>query len=365
MKQKENYNGFKKVLKFIANVVSWTILVFLLLIAAFLAYYFIANKIYATKGKKYEPSVGLYTIVSPSMTPNLNVYDVILDVKVKKPEDIKVGDIITFISTSSISKGLTITHRVVAIVETEKGLEYKTQGDNNLTPDTTTVPFQNILGKVIIKIPQLGRIQYFLSSSSGWLIIVVIPAALIIISDIVKIIRLSKTKKKVNKALETEELKQEKIAEEKEQIKNKLKERYADNFNEPNIEVKPEDEFDIEKKLEEKEKRIAKYSNLEENIINYSKPQKEIEETEIDDYIRNIMNEDEEEFATDENFENQELKQDKGLQRYNRKYRRELNEQNSNQLEQDKSDLEMMLNESLPNKSKFELPKLRDDNKED
>lgn len=226
MKPKENYNGFKKKFKFIANIISWTILVVLLLIAAFLAYYFIATKMYASKGKKFEPAVGLYTIVSPSMTPNLNVYDVIVDTKVKKPEDIKVGDIITFVSRSTISKGLTITHRVVAIVETEEGLEYKTQGDNNLSPDSTTVPFKNVLGKVLIKIPQLGRIQSFLSSSSGWLLIVVIPALIIIISDVVKIFRLSKAKKKVGEALTTEEANITKEEEKKEEIKEKLKKRY-------------------------------------------------------------------------------------------------------------------------------------------
>lgn len=229
MKQKDNYNGFKKTIRLITNIISWTVLVVLLIIAAFLAYYFIANKLYEAKGEKFEPAVGLYTIVSPSMTPNLNVYDVILDTKVKKPEDIKVGDIITFVSTSSISKGLTITHRVVAIVETENGLEYKTQGDNNLTPDSTTVQFKNVLGKVAFRIPQLGRAQSFLSSSYGWLIIVVIPALLIIISDIVKIFRLNGAKKKVSNALTSETEQEKREEEQKEEIKEKLKKRYQKN----------------------------------------------------------------------------------------------------------------------------------------
>lgn len=226
MNQKESYNGIKKIVKTIASVISWVVLVILLFLAAFLAYYFLANKLYASKGEKYEPKIGLYTIVSPSMTPNLKVYDVIVDVKVKKPEDIKVGDIITFISTSSISKGLTITHRVVAITETENGLEYKTQGDNNLSPDSTTVQFKNVLGKVLFKVPQLGRLQSFLSSSYGWLIIVVIPALLIILSDILKIFRLTGAKKKVNEALTTEVKKEEKEKEKKKEIEEKLKKRY-------------------------------------------------------------------------------------------------------------------------------------------
>lgn len=226
MKQNENYN-FKSTAKFIANVVSWTVLALLVMIAVFLLYYFVANKIAEKRGEKFAPTIGLYTIVSPSMTPNLNVYDVILDVKVKKPTDIKVGDIITFVSTSAISKGYTVTHRVIALVETENGIEYKTQGDNNMSPDATTVQFKNVLGKVILKIPQLGRIQYFLSSSYGWLIIVVIPAIIIIMSDIYKILKLSNAQKKVTYALQTEENKMEQERERKEEIHRNLKKRYS------------------------------------------------------------------------------------------------------------------------------------------
>lgn len=226
MKQKENYNGFRKTVKFIANIISWTILTILVIIAAFLLYYFVANKIYASKGENFSPAIGLYTIVSPSMEPNLKVYDVIVDKKVKDPSEIKVGDIITFISTSTISRGLTITHRVIALVETENGIEYKTQGDNNMSPDSTTVQFKNVLGKVVVKIPQLGRIQQFLSTSSGWLLVVVIPAVIIILNDILKIIKLTGAKKKVSDSIQTEEKKIRKEEEKKQEIKKELQKRY-------------------------------------------------------------------------------------------------------------------------------------------
>lgn len=279
MKQKESYNGIKKVLKIIANIISWTVLVILLLLAAFLVYYFVSNKLYASKGAEYEPAFGLYTIVSPSMTPNLNVYDVIVDTKVNSPEDIKVGDIITFISTSSISKGLTITHRVVAIVETENGLEYKTQGDNNLSPDSTTVQFKNVLGKVFIKIPQLGRVQSFLSTSYGWLIIVVIPAVLIILSDILKIFHLTGAKKKVNEALITEVKRDAKEKEKKKEIENKLKERYHLERTEMEPDPLPTDreliDVQIKKKIiEEKQEEIKPRNNVPQKNKSRSKRRK-------------------------------------------------------------------------------------------
>lgn len=273
--KKESYNGIKKIVKTIAGIISWTILIILLLLAAFLAYYFIANKIYATKGEKYEPAVGLYTIVSPSMTPNLNVYDVIVDTKVESPEDIKVGDIITFISTSSISKGLTITHRVVAIVETENGLEYKTQGDNNLSPDSTTVQFKNVLGKVFLKIPQLGRIQSFLSTSSGWLIIVVIPAILIILSDILKIFHLTGAKKKVNEAIVSEKKKEEIEIEKKKNIEEKLKMRYYSGRteNEPEPLKTNQALVYVHNRVKEKEK-IIEENSMEKKQIDYPRIKK-------------------------------------------------------------------------------------------
>ena len=132
MKSKENYSGFKGIFKYIAKIFSWTALVILILLALFLAYYTISTRIYASKGEKFEPFVSLYTIVSGSMEPNIKVYDVVISKKVKSPKDIKVGDVITFISSSSVSKGMTVTHRVIEVKQGENGVVYRTKGDNNL-----------------------------------------------------------------------------------------------------------------------------------------------------------------------------------------------------------------------------------------
>lgn len=194
--RKQNYNNLKKIINRIIKITSWLFLAIFIIVVLFLSYSFVVSKVYEKKGEIYKPNISLYTIVSPSMEPKLKVYDVIINKKVKKPEDIKVGDIITFISTSNASKGLTVTHRVVAIVETENGIEYQTQGDNNMTLDATNVLFQNVLGKVIFTIPKLGRVQQFFSTSFGWLFIVVIPAFIIILNDIIKILKLARAKKK-------------------------------------------------------------------------------------------------------------------------------------------------------------------------
>lgn len=200
MKQ-ETYTGPRQMLKIISKIFSTTILVLLIGVAVFLLYVGVATKLYATKGEKYEPKFSLYTIISPSMRPNLNVYDLIVDVRVDDPKDIKVGDVITFISTSSISQGMTITHRVIDIVEGEDHtLQYQTKGDNNMNPDGAYVTYDNVLGKVMLRIPQFGRVQYFLAQKGGWLLIIVIPALFIIIKDIVKLMKLTTVKEKAEKA---------------------------------------------------------------------------------------------------------------------------------------------------------------------
>ncbi len=223
MKPRENYSGFKGVFKFIANIVSWTALVLLILIALFLAYYTISTR----TGNNENPFISLYTIVSGSMEPNINVYDVVVDKRVDSPIEIKPGDVITFTSTATLTRGVIITHRVVDVIEEDGKYLYKTKGDNNLSPDSAPAEFDYIIGKVIFRIPALGRIQSFIGTQAGWLLVIVIPALFVIISDILKIFKLTGVKNKIEKIEEKDKLqKQEKAVKEekrKEEIKKRLK----------------------------------------------------------------------------------------------------------------------------------------------
>ncbi len=219
-------NILKNILKFVTDVISWTCLCLLILIGVCMVWYFISAKIYESKGEKYEPYFSLYTIISPSMEPNINVYDVILDTRVDDPKTIKVGDVITFISTGSLSNGMTITHRVVEVIENEDGLFFRTKGDNNQTPDAALVLSENVLGKTLLKIPQLGRVQFLLANKGVWFIVILIPACGIIIYDLIKLFETSKIKTKVENVLAKSEPEEdpEKIQREKKR-KEELKKR--------------------------------------------------------------------------------------------------------------------------------------------
>lgn len=197
---KKNSVKIKSVINYLSTIITWAIFVILISCAAFLIYYYFSIQVYARKGSDYKPPFSIYTIVSPSMTPLIKVYDVIINVKIDQPSDIHVGDIITFKSSSSMTYGMTITHRIKDIQIVNGEYQYTTQGDNNLSPDTAPALYRNIIGKTVLKLPQLGRIQFFVASRFGWLVVVIIPAVYVITKDIIKIIKINKIKKKADLA---------------------------------------------------------------------------------------------------------------------------------------------------------------------
>ncbi len=197
---KKTGGKLKAIIKYITTVITWSVFVILVCAALFLFYYFISLRIYEAKGAAYRPALSIYTIVSPSMEDKIKVYDVVINKRVEKPEDIKVGDIITFISTSSISSGLTITHRVINRFQSNGTYFYETKGDNNNRKDSAPASFDNVIGKAVMKIPKLGRVQFFLSSGLGWTLVVVLPSLFVIIKDVIKLVKISQMRKRARLA---------------------------------------------------------------------------------------------------------------------------------------------------------------------
>ena len=267
------------IFQMISKIISWTVLALLILIATFLVYYVISAKVYESKGEKFQPQFSLYTIISTSMEPNILVYDVVFDTKVTNISDLKVGDVITFSSTGSLTDGMTITHRIVGIIETDKGVKLRTKGDGNIAPDPSLVDSTHILGKVAFKLPQLGRVQFLLQSKGGWLLALLIPAMGVVIYDVMKVIRLSGIKKNVKEANKKEEdldLKKNET-----ELKEKLKAKFINVVPvDPKIEkVKP-----VETTVkEEAEQPIVK---TEDNSLDLSKILKNIQK--LDDNETNI-----------------------------------------------------------------------------
>lgn len=190
----------KYTLKCIASTISWSLLVCLFLFVGLFGYYFCASKVYEKKGYGYAPLYSFYTIVSPSMVPTINVYDMIINFKVNGPSEVNVGDIITFTSASNVSKGLTVTHRINDMQIVNGEYQYITKGDNNSDIDSSPAFYQSIIGKTVAKIPGFGKIQKFVGSAYGWLILILLPALIILLSDVYKLVKISHVKKSSSRA---------------------------------------------------------------------------------------------------------------------------------------------------------------------
>lgn len=192
MKIKNNkwFIKVKKALHFITTVLMYSVCLIMILVFLAFVVNFIDKQYNLKSGENKKDLFSAYTIVSPSMVPSINVLDVVVTMRVNSPEDLKKGDIVTFNSTDYRYSGVLVTHRIFDIEKTSSG-EYlfTTKGDNNNTQDSSRISFDEIYGRVLFRIPKIGYIQYYLSSVLGWVAIIIVPAVMIIIYDIYKLIK--------------------------------------------------------------------------------------------------------------------------------------------------------------------------------
>lgn len=186
-----------KPLKFITNVISYAIFIWLLLIGVALLIYVADIKIRAMKGDNTPPTYNAYVVLTGSMLPEIVPNDVVITKK-KSPEELEVGDIITFISSDTRLSNIIVTHRIKEIFQdpTTGKYTYRTKGDANNTVDFALAEDHNIIGKVIFKIPKLGYVQEVLASKGGLIIFIFIPCLAVLSYDIVKLGKNACKKKK-------------------------------------------------------------------------------------------------------------------------------------------------------------------------
>jgi signal peptidase len=114
-------------------------------------------------------------VFTGSMEPAIPVGGIVV-IKPVEPGTLKTGDIICF----KFSEDTSITHRIINITNGE----FETKGDANENPDQWTVKKENIIGKVILTIPFIGYLGYFVRTPIGLILLIVLPASAIIIMEI-------------------------------------------------------------------------------------------------------------------------------------------------------------------------------------
>ena len=184
-------NNSKKIINFLSSILLYSILAIIGLIIIMFISYFVDQKIAESKGETRSPLFGAYVIISDSMIPTINVRDAVVTMRVDQSQ-LKMNDIITFISKDIETQGTPITHRIVGIVYEDsitknKVLGYRTKGDHNNTQDFALIKPEEVLGKVYLRIPMIGYLQLLLTNPIGWLLVIVLPCLLIIGNDVLKI----------------------------------------------------------------------------------------------------------------------------------------------------------------------------------
>jgi len=184
IKKKDN------IFKYLVSVFSYALFIFLMLIGGTLLLYIADIKIRASKGDYSAPVFNAYVVMSGSMMPDIKIKDIVVTKKVPENE-LEINDIITFITPDTRFGGISVTHRIVDKYYDESigAYSYRTKGDANNVADSVLVPNNNVLGKVILKVPKLGYIQDILSSKGGLIILVLIPCLAILSYDIMKIFK--------------------------------------------------------------------------------------------------------------------------------------------------------------------------------
>ena len=107
----------------------------------------------------------IYAVMSGSMEPYYHVGSVVIVDKHFAPEEIQVGDPITFRKGDNAIA----THRVIEINEDTQ--EFKTKGDANEVEDLAPVPFNNVIGKAGMSVPMVGYIPLYMRTKKGMFLI--------------------------------------------------------------------------------------------------------------------------------------------------------------------------------------------------
>ena len=122
-------------------------------------------------------------VLSGSMEPTYHTGSLIY-VKPSAPEDVQVGDAITFVLNEDLD---VVTHRVISIdAENE---HFYTQGDANDAPDGAPVYFKNLIGRPVFTIPYLGYVSHWVSNPPGMYLAIAIAIVLIVLAFLPDMLR--------------------------------------------------------------------------------------------------------------------------------------------------------------------------------
>lgn len=174
-------NKVFRTIKFVKNIICWLLVVILV---------FTLIVFFTARINDSTPSVfgySIFRVSSGSMEPELMVGDIILDKEIDNPEDLKVGDVITFISDNYGDR--LVTHKIIKAPYEENGkLMLQTKGIANEVEDKP-ISADNVKGIMICKIDYLDTVYNIFLSPWGLLILIAL-IVIIFFDEIITIMKI-------------------------------------------------------------------------------------------------------------------------------------------------------------------------------
>lgn len=127
----------------------------------------------------YQPR--LVVVSSASMRPAMAPGDLAIVVRAE-PQAIEIGDVILYQRTIPFTRVDLVMHRVVGRERTDGVVVYKTKGDANEQIDSWDVLPREVLGKVALVLPQLGRPLLFVQRNLTPLAVIVVGLSLLLLA---------------------------------------------------------------------------------------------------------------------------------------------------------------------------------------
>lgn len=137
-------------------------------------------------------NIEIKIVKSGSMEPTIMTGSIVV---VKPQNSYSKGDIVTFGADTRTQ--IPTTHRIIDIQGDFTSLSYVTQGDANEEQDQEPITQRDIIGKVVLSVPYMGYILDFARQPLGFTLMIGIPAAIIILDEMVRIVQELRGNRKV------------------------------------------------------------------------------------------------------------------------------------------------------------------------
>lgn len=210
---KDENAGKKK--NIFSKAVNITLSILVLLMAGTVAYVMIMN----SRGKAVSFfGKSILTVVTGSMEPSVHEGDYIIIEKTDSKE-LKVNDIITYVSRQEDIKGMYVTHRIIGI---DPDGSFLTKGDANKAADRLPVYPEDILGKYTGRSRFFEFVGSFANVRKLVLLLVIIPLALVSLYEVktlAKVFIESRVEEKLSEQQSKEQLIREEIEKEKQRLR--------------------------------------------------------------------------------------------------------------------------------------------------